>query len=575
MIETKWKFRGETDISAVNHLSNSLKIPKGIAKVLIARGIKDEKSANKFFEPSLDALYDPFLMKDMEKAIERILNAVKNHERIYIHGDYDVDGTTSTAMIIEFLRFLGADVIYHIPDRFQEGYGIIPASVDFAKSNKVGLIITVDVGITSVEAINYAQRIGIDTIICDHHEPGDELPNAYAILDPLLSDCGYPFKHLAACGVAFKLVHGISKILKIEEKAFEYLDYVALASAADMVPLVDENRVLSFFGMKRLNDNPRPGLKGLMYCTNLKPGNLNTLNIIYSLAPLINAAGRLGDAMRSVEMMIQHDEISAFQMAQQLEQDNRMRRYYDEKTFDEALLMSESFLSKNNRKCIILHKHDWHAGVIGIVASRLVDRFRLPTILLTTLNNSLKGSARSITNFDIHSALKETSHLLEEFGGHKHAAGLSIKQENLKSFIESFDFVAQKHITDEMLIPEILIDAEISLSELSPKFFHYLDKFAPLGYENVKPLFVARNVYSKNGVKIYGQSNFRFRAMQPINQNGANLFFEIDAFGQNLSEKINLLNNGKPFSIVFTLEEIYQAGQIQYLLRVRDVRSDF
>lgn len=574
MVETKWKFRAEADIPAVLHLTNSLKIPKGIAKVLVARGIKDEKTAKSFFEPSLESLYDPFLMKDMGKAIERIFDAIKKKETIYVHGDYDVDGTTSTAMIIEFLRSLGAEVIYHIPDRFQEGYGIIPPSVDIAKSKNVGLIITVDVGITSIEAINYANKIGIDTIICDHHEPADEIPNAYAILDPLLPDSGYPFKHLAACGVVFKLVQGISKLLHIEEKSYEYLDYVALASAADMVPLVDENRILAFYGMKRLNENPRPGLKGLMYCTNIKPGNLNTLNIIYSLAPLINAAGRLGDAMRSVEMMIQQDEIVAFQMAQQLEQDNRMRRYYDEKTFEEALPLAEEFLSKGNRKCLILHKHDWHAGVIGIVASRLVDRFRLPTILLTTMNNFAKGSARSITNFDIHSALKDASHLLEEFGGHKHAAGLSLKLENLPEFIELFDSVAQMHITDEMLIPEILIDAEINLSELSPKFFKYLNKFSPFGYENVKPVFIARNVFSKNGVKTFGQNNFRFRAIQPINQNGANNFFEIDAVGQNLSHKLNLMNNGKPFSIVFNLEEVSQGGQMQYLLRIRDVRPD-
>lgn len=574
MVETNWKFRGDADIHSVLHLSDYLKIPKGIAKVLVARGIRDEKTAKNFFEPSVDAFYDPFLMKDMGKAIERIFNAIKKRELIYVHGDYDVDGTTSTALIIEFLRSIGAQVIYHIPDRFQEGYGIIPHSVDIAKSRNVGLIITVDVGITSVEAINYAQKIGIDTIVCDHHEPGDEIPNAYAILDPLLPDSGYPFKHLAACGVVFKLVQGISKILNLEEKAYEYLDYVALASAADMVPLVDENRILSYFGMKRLNENPRPGLKGLMYCTNLKPGNLNTLNIIYSLAPLINAAGRLGDAMRSVEMMIQQDEIVAFQMAQQLEQDNRMRRYYDEKTFEEALPMAEEFLSKQNRKSLILHKSDWHAGVIGIVASRLVDRFRLPTILLTTMNNLAKGSARSITNFDIHSALKRTSHYLEEFGGHKHAAGLSLKMKNFPAFIESFDSVAQAHITDEMLIPEILIDAEINLSELSPKFFHYLNKFAPFGFENYKPIFIARNVYSKNGVKTYGQSSFRFRAIQPFNQNGTNLYFEIDAFGQNLSNKIDIINNSKPFSIVFNLEEVYQGGQVQYLIRIKDIRAE-
>ncbi len=575
MLDYTWKFRSDADESAVQNLMGSLKLPKGLARVLVARGLKDVKAVKDFFEPSLDKLYDPFLMKDMDKATGRILRAIKNRELICVHGDYDVDGTTSTAMILEFIRSLGGKATYHIPDRFQEGYGIIPPTIDQAKKQNVSLIITVDVGITSVEAINYASTIGIDTIICDHHEPGPELPRAFAILDPLLEDSGYPFKHLAACGVVFKLIQGLSKKLGIEEQAYDYLDYVAIASAADMVPLVDENRILSSFGLRRLNEKPRPGIKGLLYCTNLKPGNLSNSNIVYSLAPLINAAGRLGDAMRSVEMMIQNDENIAFQMAQQLEQDNRMRRYYDEKTFEEAIPMAEKFLANGDRRCLILHKDDWHAGVIGIVASRLVDRFRVPTILLTTMYNLAKGSARSIINFDIHSALKECAPFLDEFGGHKHAAGLSLKLENLPEFTESFNEIAKRHITPEMLIPEIIIDTEINLSELSPKFFQYLHKFAPFGFENQKPIFLARNVLSKNGVKTFGAHNIKFRAIQPTNLNGGNIFFEIDAIGQNLSDKLHILNNGKPFNIVFNLEEINNSRQTQFQLRIRDVKSEF
>ncbi|MFN3270188.1 MAG: single-stranded-DNA-specific exonuclease RecJ, partial [Candidatus Kapaibacteriota bacterium] len=475
---------------------------------------------------------------------------------------------------IEFLRNLGGRVIYHIPDRFQEGYGIIPQTVKQVYEMGVSLIITVDVGITSVDAVKYAKEIGIDTIICDHHEPGPELPPAYAILDPLLPDSNYPFKQLAACGVVFKLVQAISKNLNREEEAFKYLDYVAIASAADMVPLIDENRILSYFGLKLLNEKPRPGIKGLLYCTNLKPGNLTTFSIIYSLAPLINAAGRLGDAMRSVEMMIQQDEIAAFQMAQQLEQDNRMRRYYDEKTFEEAIPLAEKFLAQKERRSLILHKEDWHAGVIGIVASRLVDKYNLPTILLTTMYNLAKGSARSIINFDIHSALKECGNLLEEFGGHKHAAGLSLKLENLPTFIECFDEIAHKYITPDMLTPELVIDAEINLSELSPRFFQFLHKFAPFGFENNKPVFLARGIFSKNGLKMFGANNFRFRAVQPINVNGGNLFFEIDAVGQNLGEKIKHINSNKPFSMVFVLEEVSAGNQTQFQLRVKDVMPD-
>ncbi|ROL56405.1 single-stranded-DNA-specific exonuclease RecJ [Bacteroidetes/Chlorobi group bacterium Naka2016] len=574
MSQFNWKFRGEPKESIVKTIVDTFKIPRGLAKVLVARGLDSPKLVEDYFNPSLDNLYDPFLLKDMDKAVERILRAIKNKELICIHGDYDVDGTTSTSMLIEFLRNLGGRVIYHIPDRFQEGYGIIPQTVKQVYEMGVSLIITVDVGITSVDAVKYAKEIGIDTIICDHHEPGPELPPAYAILDPLLPDSNYPFKHLAACGVVFKLVQAISKNLNREEEAFKYLDYVAIASAADMVPLVDENRILSYFGLKLLNEKPRPGIKGLLYCTNLKPGNLTTFSIIYSLAPLINAAGRLGDAMRSVEMMIQQDEIAAFQMAQQLEQDNRMRRYYDEKTFEEAIPLAEKFLAQKERRSLILHKDDWHAGVIGIVASRLVDKYNLPTILLTTMYNLAKGSARSIINFDIHSALKECGNLLEEFGGHKHAAGLSLKLENLPTFIECFDEIAHKYITPDMLTPELVIDAEINLSELSPRFFQYLHKFAPFGFENNKPVFLARGIFSKNGLKMFGANNFRFRAVQPINVNGGNLFFEIDAVGQNLGEKIKHINSNKPFSMVFVLEEVSAGNQTQFQLRVKDVMPD-
>ncbi len=572
MSDLKWKFRGQSDDSAVQLLVKQLKIPRGLAKVLVARGISNQEDAFAFFEPSLERLYNPYLFNQMEAAVERILRAVRNKELICIHGDYDVDGTTSTAMLLEFLRSLDANVIYHIPDRFQEGYGIIPSTVKEAKNQGVSLIITVDVGITSVEALNYAHSIGIDTIVCDHHEPGPELPKAYAILDPFVPESGYPFKHLAACGVVFKLVQGIAIKLGREEEAYKFLDYVAIASAADMVPLVDENRILAHFGMKLLNENPRPGIKGLLYCTNLKAGNLSVANIIYSLAPLINAAGRLGDAMRSVEMMIQKDEVMAFRMAQQLEQDNRMRRYYDEKTFEEAVPMAEEFLSKGERRCLVLHKEDWHAGVIGIVASRLVDRFHVPTILLTTMYNMAKGSARSILNFDIHSALKECAEYLDEFGGHKHAAGLSMKLENLPLFIEKFNEIAVREITPDMLIPEIIIDSEISLSELSPRFFQFLHKFAPFGYENQKPTFLARGVFSKNGAKVYGANNIRFRAVQPVNINGGNIFFEIDALAHNLMEKLNIITSGKPFDIVFTLEEIANSKIPQYQIRIRDLR---
>ncbi len=561
----RWTFREKPNESTVHKISKTLDIPKSLAEVLAARGIKDEIEAKKFFSPSLNDLYDPFLMKGMEEAVDRILEAIKRKELIWIHGDYDVDGTSSTAMVLQFLRELGGKVEYYIPDRFTEGYGFSESSAKKANDAGASLIITVDVGITSYEPFRYVRHLGIDSIICDHHEPGEEIPDADIILDPLMPDCNYPFKNLAACGVAFKLLQAIAIKMNNPAMVFPYLDYVALASAADMVPLIDENRILVYYGMHQLNSNPRPGIKGLIDCTLLTQGTINASNIIYSLAPLINAAGRLGSASRSVEMMIQKDPISAFQIAQQLEQENRRRRTFDEKTFEEAVPVAEKLLEDKTRKSLVIHHPYWHAGVIGIVASRLVDKFRLPTVLLTTIDNHAKGSARSITNFDIHSALKQCAELLIEYGGHKHAAGLTMEEKHVDKFREKFDDIARKQINDDMLVPEIIIDTELKLYELSPKFLKTLQKFAPYGFENNKPIFYSRGVKTTNGIKIVGKNHLKFRAFQS---------FEIDAIGYNLADKINYCINGQPFSIVYNIEENTYNGFTMPQLRIKDIRPD-
>ena len=576
MLNYNWKFKENKDESAVKRLASSIKIPVSLAKVLISRGITTETEIRKFLTPAPEDIHNPYLFGDMEKAVERILLAIKRNELIWIHGDYDVDGTTSTSMMLQFLRSIGAKVDYHIPDRFQEGYGLTQSNVDIAKNKNVSLILTVDVGITSVEALEYAANLGMDAIICDHHEPGEKLPPALAILDPFVSSSNYPFKHLAACGVAFKLLHAIAIKLEIEEKVFQYLDFVAIASAADMVPMIGENRVLVTLGLELLNRNPRPGIKGLLYCTNLKLGHITTSGIVYSLAPLINAAGRLGDACRSVELMSQDSEIQAFQMAQQLEQENRRRRIYDEQTFEQAAPMAEKLLRENDRKSIVLHGPDWHAGVIGIVASRVVDTFHLPTVLMTTMYNMAKGSARSIMNFDVHSALKQLSCYLYEFGGHKHAAGLSMLQENVPEFSLKFDDIARNSITDEMMRPELIVDSELNLSELSPAYMQKLQMFAPFGFDNYKPIFYAKQVSSKNGLKIVGANHLKFRAQQshPDFPNNQNMKFEIDAIGHNLADKIEYCTNGKKFSIVFNLEEYNYNGHTSIQLRIKDIRPD-
>lgn len=566
MLKYRWTFRKNTDEENIHNLAKSLKIPNTLARVLAVRGVQSHTEAERFFAPSLDDLHDPYLMLDMDKAVERILSAIKRKEMIWIHGDYDVDGTASTAMVLQFLRDIGAVVEYYIPDRFHEGYGFSKRSVDLAKEHGAGMILTVDVGITSYEPLQYATEKGLDTIICDHHEPGDIIPEVYAILDPIRPGCPYPFKQLAACGVSFKLVQALSQKLNIPEQAYQYLDYVAIASAADMVPLVNENRTLVHFGLQQLNSAPRPGIKGLIYCTGLKEGTITASNIVYAIAPIINAAGRMGDALRSVDMMIQKDEFAAFRIAQQLEDENRKRRAFDQQTFDETIPIAEKLIKKEGRRSLVLHEPHWHAGVIGIVASRLVDKYHLPTVLMTTIDKLAKGSARSISQFDIHTALKTCGHLLTEYGGHKHAAGLSLKEENIPEFRDLFDKIAVENITKEMLVPEIMIDTELNLNELSPKFLKVLNQFAPYGFENYKPIFFSRGVTSANGVKIVGNNTLKFRAFQNN--------FVIDAIGQNLASKLKILTCGRPFSIVYNLEinSFNSSGSPQ--LFIKDILPD-
>ncbi len=562
----RWTFRPRADDGTVQELTTHLKIPRTLVNVLAARGVRTPEEAEKFFHPSMDDLNDPFLMKDMEKAVLRVMKAIRDGEKIWIHGDYDVDGTSSTAILIQFLRDIGARVEYYIPDRFHEGYGLSNRSLDLAKSSGVTLVITVDVGITSFEPLEYSKGLDLDVIICDHHEPGEKIPDVYAILDPLQPGCEYPFKHLAACGVAFKFIQGIAERMNIPDKALDYLDYVAIASAADMVPLVAENRTLVYYGLHLLNKKPRPGFKGLVACTNLKLGQITASNIVYALAPLINAAGRMGNAMRSIEMMIQKDEIAAFRIAQQLEDENRKRRVFDQQTFEESIPLAERLIIEEKRRSLVLHQPHWHAGVIGIVASRLVDRFNVPTVLMTTIDGQAKGSARSINEFDIHSALKKCSHLLNEFGGHKHAAGLSLNEENIPEFRDIFDSIAQTKIDREMMVPEILIDTEMKFNELSPQFLSFLNKFAPHGFSNNKPVFLSQGVTSANGVKIVGNNSLKFRAFQSN--------FVIDAIGYNLANKYKYCTNGKKFSLLYTLESNDFNGSRSPQISIKDIKPE-
>lgn len=502
-------------------------------------------------------------MNGMDKAVQRIEDAILHNERIRIYGDYDVDGTVSTAMLIRYLRHIGAQADYYIPQRFTEFYGLSCETVDDCLRDNISLLITVDTGTTATEAIAYAQNTGIDVIVCDHHEPTDTLPPAYALLNPIMPDSTYPFKNLCACGVTFKLLQALCAHHNEPHAAYDYLDLVAIATAADMVPLIGENRTLVHFGLERMNQQPLPGIRGLMECTNITLGTITSSTLVYNLAPLINAAGRMGDAERAVELMLTEDPLQAFRFAQDLESKNYQRRVIDDKTFSEAQVMAEEMITKQHRRSLVLYHPDWHVGVINIVASRLAEKYHLPTIMLTSIDHVAKGSARSIKNFDIHAALKQCRQYLRQFGGHKYAAGLSLDEQNIAALRDAFDHIVRSTLSNDMLIPETPIDTEITFEDISPEFLTFLRLFAPFGYGNPKPAFLTRHVLPVGRASIVGKNHLRMR----VRQN--NLVF--DAIGFALGNKLDLCNSGETLSLVYTIEEIRHNQRTSVQLYLKDI----
>ncbi len=462
MLNKRWTIREVEDNNSFKALADSLNISEVLARLLFLRDIKTFSQAKFFFRPSIESLHDPYLMLGMETAAKRVIHALTENQPICIYGDYDVDGTCSTALLYMFLKELGANVDFYIPRRLNEGYGLSKDGIDSIKaSNDAKLLITVDCGITAIEETAYANELGMDVIICDHHQPKDELPNAFAILDPLKPLCGYPFNYLSGAGVAFKLAQGVAEKIGKREMPLQYLDLVALASAADIVPLIDENRVLVREGLDKINNNPRPGIHALIESSGLQPGNLNSGQVVFTIAPRINAVGRLGDAKRAVELLITESVAEARTMAKVLETENYDRRKIDVDTFDSALQLVENSIDLENELAIVLHQEGWHPGVIGIVASRLVEKYYRPTIMLTTIDGIAKGSARSINNFNIYDALQKCEELLIHFGGHQAAAGLAIELDKVQEFKDKFNKIVRESITAEDLFPEVMIDAKI------------------------------------------------------------------------------------------------------------------
>ncbi|MEW6508433.1 MAG: single-stranded-DNA-specific exonuclease RecJ [Bacteroidota bacterium] len=567
MANNRWKLKEAPDQKLVLALSDSLNISHALASILIQRNINNFFEAKSFFRPSRTSIHDPFLMDGMHQASIRVINALTNNEKIYIYGDYDVDGTCSAALMYLFLKELGANVETYIPNRLTEGYGMSIQSIDYINEQNTDLIISVDCGITAVEEIDHANKLGIDVIVCDHHQPKEELPEAYAILDPIKPGCNYPFKHLSGAGVAFKLASAVGDRIGKKNMAFKYLDLVALAGAADIVPLIDENRVLVKEGLELINSNPRPGIEALIKSARMEPGNLTAGQIVFTIAPRVNAVGRLGDANRAVELFTTNDPQKAIELAQVLEDENSKRRTIDEATFSHAIDLVETAINLDTELGIVLHDNCWHPGVIGIVASRLVEKFHKPTVMLTTIDGVAKGSARSIPGFNIYEALQRCEDLLLQFGGHEAAAGLAVEIEKIDEFRIRFNSILKSNMKESDLLPDIHIDAKLAFSEISPKFIRILDQFAPFGPGNMRPVFMSENVSLVYPPRIVGSNHI----VTCFKQNGNDKVF--DAIGFNLGSFAGRIDKERNLvDIVYTIESINKDGKSFPQIRLKDIQ---
>lgn len=569
-------------IEEVRNLKSNVQLPELILKLLYMRGISDYHKMLKYFKPTFTKLYDPLMMKDCDIACERISEVIQNKERIMILGDYDVDGTCGVSMFYLFMKKFGLDQEYYIPDRITEGYGISFQSIDYAKENNIKLIVAIDCGITAYDKVEYAKTLGIDFIICDHHQPPEKIPEALAVMDPLRSDDNYPFKYLCGTGVAFKLVQAVSNKLNRPDIPAALIDLVAVATASDIVPLRDENRIIVKEGFEAMNSKPRLSLKILIESSKLQIGNLTTSNIVFTVAPRINAVGRLGDAKRAVELLTCEDNEKIKEFAFILNDENQNRREIDKTITDDAFRMFEEINSFKNRSSIVIYNEDWHPGVIGIVAARLVEKYNLPSIVLTKVNGVAKGSARSINTFNIYEALKDCQDHLIQFGGHFHAAGLEIEVDRIEEFRESFNDIATERITKEQLIPEIEVDAEVTFEELTPKLIQILSFFEPYGPENMTPVFKTKNVEVVDKVYFTEKSNTH---IFKVKDNDSSKKFEAVFFnsheyrdtepnGNSINGKANklIIKEGNNFDICYSIDKNFWKGREYTKLRIRDIK---
>ncbi len=562
-MEKKWKIL-QPGAGEVNTLHADLKINKTLCAILIERGISSFEKSKSFFRPQLSQLHQPRLMKDMGKAVNRIITAIEQNENILVYGDYDVDGTTAVACMYQFLKNIYPHVSFYIPHRYKEGYGISKMGIDYGKENNFSLIICLDCGIKSFELIVYAKSLGIDFIVCDHHLPDKEIPPAVAILNPKQKDCDYPFKELCGCGVGFKLMHALSEKLNLPPESYlQYLDLVATAIAADIVPVTGENRVLAFYGLIKVNEQPCAGIKALMQLAGMQK-EMHITNLVFVIAPRINAAGRMDDAKKAVQLFIEQDYSKALEFAEMLHSDNSDRKEADSSITAEALSIISGDEILINRKTTVVYKEHWHKGVVGIVASRLIENFYRPTIVLTKSGDIVAGSARSVAGFNLYEAIHACREYLIGYGGHFAAAGMTLSGENVEAFSRKFEEVVSATIAPELLIPEIVIDAEINFTELSNSFYNIILQMEPFGPENMRPVFIAKNVSETGYSKIVKELHIRF----VVQQNNCTY----TGIGFNMAQKFYLLQMQKPVDIVFTLDMNEWNGEKNLQLKVIDFR---
>lgn len=562
----RWTLKPKPEATKVADLQNALQVDEVVATLLIQRGIETYEDAKTFFRPSLEDLHNPFLMKDMDKAVARIEEALSKGENILVFGDYDVDGTSSVALMSSYLKTRTDTVATYIPDRYDEGYGVSIKGIDFAHDNDFSLIIALDCGVKAIDKVAYAKEKDIDFIICDHHRPGSELPNAIAVLDPKRGDCEYPYKELCGCGVGFKLIQALAQNEgKTVEDLAEYLDLVATAIGADIVPITGENRVLAYFGLQVINSSPRPGIKAII--NQVKKEELNITDVVFIIAPRINAAGRMKHGNYAVTLLTEMNFDLAQQYAAEIEEFNTDRREADQRITEEALLQIEKNKEQEGFTTVVYHE-DWHKGVIGIVASRLIETYYRPTLVFTKSGDKLAASARSVSGFDVYNALESCSEHIEQFGGHKYAAGLTLKEENYEAFKQAFEDEVSKTIDKSLLTPEIKVDLNIDLHHVNDKLWRIIRQFAPFGPGNMTPIFMTENLKDTGYGKCVGEDDKHLRIT--VTQPGAD---KIVCIGFGLGDKYDIISNRKPFKAVYSIDENHWNGSVSLQLKLRDIKE--